>query len=307
MRRAWTGLALVVLVASGCAGAPGETGTSGATSPPAAHASPVPAALGLDGTPDADGDLLSDAQEAELGTSPHARDTDRDGISDPDELVLSLTDPTLRSTDGQVPDGRSDLDGDGLGFLTGRALGTDPLERDTDADGLDDGVEIGAGTDPLVADSDGDGLDDGLEERFGRDPLVAEPDGPVELAVLEGDVTVVASGEAAALADLRATRGSDMRWDGSPVVLAESIDFRELDGVDSLRFEVDLASVGADPAAVGILALDGEGTIVALLEQAEPSASTAAAMLTFTYDVPPGLEYPTFAVIDVPAWRALFD
>jgi serine/threonine protein kinase len=77
---------------------------------------------------DSDGDGLSNAQEAELGTDPNNPDTDGDGLSDYDEVNV---------------------------------WGTNPLNRDTDGDGLSDGEEVNdIGTDPNNPDTDGDGLND---------------------------------------------------------------------------------------------------------------------------------------------------
>ena len=144
---------------------------------------------------DSDGDGLSDAQEATLGTDPANPDTDEDGLLDGAE-VTAATDPTLSDTDGDgfgdnaevangtdpndsasVPPGEpavdtdgdlltdaqeaerhqpelADSDGDGLtdfaevGFEPGSATGTDPRLRDTDSDGVGDGEEVANGTDP---------------------------------------------------------------------------------------------------------------------------------------------------------------
>lgn len=68
---------------------------------------------------DSDGDGLSDAREAELGTDPSNPDSDGDGINDGDEV----------------------------------ALGTDPNNADTDGDGASDAEEVAAGSDPNDASS----------------------------------------------------------------------------------------------------------------------------------------------------------
>lgn len=79
---------------------------------------------------DNDGDGLSNAREAELGTDPNNPDSDNDGLSDGQELVNQCN----------------------------------PLDRDTDKDTLFDGAEVGTGDTVLsycdVADSDGDGIRD---------------------------------------------------------------------------------------------------------------------------------------------------
>ncbi len=95
---------------------------------------------------DTDGDLLTDAEEADLGTDPTNPDTDGDELSDFAEV----------------------------GFEPGSSTGTDPLAFDTDGDGLGDGAELrqdGWGTDPTKIDTDGDGYNDG-DELFvhGTDP-----------------------------------------------------------------------------------------------------------------------------------------
>lgn len=70
---------------------------------------------------DTDGDLLTDAQEEDIGTNAATPDTDGDGLTDFAEV----------------------------GFEPGSATGTDPLAFDTDGDGIGDGDEIATGTDPL--------------------------------------------------------------------------------------------------------------------------------------------------------------
>ena len=158
---------------------------------------------------DADGDGLSDAEEAKLGTDPKDADSDDDGV-----------------LDGEEPDPGGDADADGLlnaldpdsdndGILDGTELGrdcsdpstamepqhciadadpttsTDMLDSDSDSSGIADGSEdpnlngqVDEGeTDPNdpsddqgVVDSDGDGLGDALEEAIGSDPNDADSD-----------------------------------------------------------------------------------------------------------------------------------
>ena len=86
---------------------------------------------------DSDGDGLSDAQEAALGTDPDNPDSDFDWINDGDEV---------------------------------NEHGTDPLNPDTDGDGLSDGDETANVTDPSNSDSDGDGVGDGIEVTYGSNP-----------------------------------------------------------------------------------------------------------------------------------------
>jgi outer membrane protein OmpA-like peptidoglycan-associated protein len=94
-----------------------------------AHVPPKYTASG--GAVDTDGDGLTDAEEAELGTDPRNPDTDGDGLTDYEEV---------------------------------RVYGTDPLNPDTDYDGLTDGEEVhNYKTNPLLRDTDGGGVADGHE------------------------------------------------------------------------------------------------------------------------------------------------
>ena len=156
-----------------------------------------------DNAADPDGDGLSNAQEAILGTDPGVADTDGDGLSDGAETggdgIVQLGDTNPLDADSD-DDGLSDgAEVFGLDGLPGSGDETDPIQPDTDLDGLSDGLEVGlttgqlpgassgagipyAGTDgtfigdqdpstttsPTDADSDNDGLADGFEDANGN-------------------------------------------------------------------------------------------------------------------------------------------
>ncbi len=104
------------------------------------------------GCTDADGDGLSDAAEAALGTDPGDDDTDDDGLLDGNEVT--------RGTDPQS----TDTDGDGVQDGTELGLGA-PQGNDTDTSVfIADGDSGDTKTDPLQVDSDGGGAQDGAED-----------------------------------------------------------------------------------------------------------------------------------------------
>ena len=100
-----------------------ERDTGGATWEVVYDASTAQAAWGggpdvdtIHAVSDADGDGLSDDDEAVQGTDPFDPDSDGDGLLDGDEV---------------------------------NTYGTDPLDPDSDSDGFNDGAEVAAGSDPL--------------------------------------------------------------------------------------------------------------------------------------------------------------
>ncbi len=128
------------------------------------------------GDNDADNDGMEDDEELRLGTDPYSQDSDKDGVSDYDELKVYGTNPRLIDTD---EDGISDSDEvfvyntnpnskdsdeDGLfDFEEVTLYKTNPKRADTDLDGIRDPEEIGLGLNALHADSDNDGIADGLD------------------------------------------------------------------------------------------------------------------------------------------------
>jgi hypothetical protein len=98
--------------------------------------------LSASGAPaDSDGDGLTDAVEAAIGTNPDEPDTDGDGINDYDEV---------------------NQDGIPGSYTSGADL--NPWASDTDGDGVSDYVELHAGSNPLDSgdvpvwgDTNGDG------------------------------------------------------------------------------------------------------------------------------------------------------
>ena len=91
------------------------------------------------GDGDADGDGLSDFEEAQIYTSPTSVDTDHDGLTDLEESSLGvLSDPAIADTDG---DGLND-------FEELRIYETNPSKADSDFDGFTDAFEISLASDP---------------------------------------------------------------------------------------------------------------------------------------------------------------
>ncbi|MCP3138989.1 VWA domain-containing protein [Pyxidicoccus xibeiensis] len=106
---------------------------------------------------DTDGDGLSDAREAEVGTDPNRVDTDGDGFSDGVEVYFRDRGVDFNPTQIALPDGG------------GLDKGCPPALRaeDADCDRLLDCDEQFVGTNANLADSDRDGVPDGMEWRGG--------------------------------------------------------------------------------------------------------------------------------------------
>ena len=151
---------------------PTPTPTSTPTPTPTSTPTPTPTPP-EDLAVDTDGDLITDAYEAIIGTDPTLADTDGDGLNDFDEVFFWGFDPLSIDSDANgISDYDEDVDQDGLSIRQEEQLGTNNRNSDTDEDGLSDGEEVNRyGTDPLVADSDSDGISDGDEIALSLDPL----------------------------------------------------------------------------------------------------------------------------------------
>lgn len=110
----------------------------------------------------------SDCEEV----SAEEEDSDSDEVADSVDICEGYDDTDDYDSDG-TPDGCDDSDRDGLtDYEELNVYGTDPLDSDSDDDGLSDGDEVYTyGTDPNDADTDGDGYDDGTEVSAGSNPL----------------------------------------------------------------------------------------------------------------------------------------
>jgi len=119
---------------------------------------------------DTDRDGLSDSDEVnKFKTSPRYSDSDDDGLSDGDEIITHKTDPLKSDTDGGGTKDGSEVSID----LTNPLIASDDLDVDPDGDGLNNRAEKYYGTDPNKADTDGDGLND----KWDLDPLNPDADG----------------------------------------------------------------------------------------------------------------------------------
>lgn len=136
-------------------------------------------------TTDTDGDEVYDWIEEYFGTDSDKDDTDADGLTDFDEIYVTLTDSVKFDSIGEgSSDAEYDFDEDGLKNFEEVIQGSDPHKADTDADTLNDADEILHGTDPADSDTDKDGMPDGIEIPYGMNPL--EPD-TLNDGILDGD------------------------------------------------------------------------------------------------------------------------
>jgi hypothetical protein len=110
---------------------------------------------------DSDNDGISDDNELLLGTNPNLADSDTDGLSDYFEVNNFGTNPL-----------DTDTDDDNFDDYLERVIGSDPLNPDSDGDGILDGDEINIhSTSPMLSDTDNDGYTDLEEITAGSSPI----------------------------------------------------------------------------------------------------------------------------------------
>ena len=127
---------------------------------------------------DTDGDGLSDYLEAYIGTDKDNTDTDSDKLKDGEEYYFTATNPLkYDSLVSGISDYYADTDKDGLSNYEELNIGTNPNDKDTDLDGLNDGEEVNEiKSNPTLEDTDGDTLNDGDDVALGFSPLLSDTD-----------------------------------------------------------------------------------------------------------------------------------
>jgi outer membrane protein OmpA-like peptidoglycan-associated protein len=115
---------------------------------------------------DRDGDGLSDTAELELGTDPDDPDTDKDGLTDGEEVLTYRTQPLNPDTDWDMLKDGAEV----------KQYDTDPLDPDTDDGGVRDGHEvIEDGTDPRAGHGGDDLILFELRIEFDYDKDIIKP------------------------------------------------------------------------------------------------------------------------------------
>lgn len=132
-------------------------------------------------TNDSDDDGFTNYEEIVIhGTNPALPDTDGDNVKDPmDAFPLNPAETLDTDRDGTGDNADTDDDGDGYSDDDEVNIhGTNPKRADSDGDGLSDPAEIQTHlTNPNIADTDNDGLSDGAEvNTHGTNPKDGDSD-----------------------------------------------------------------------------------------------------------------------------------
>jgi len=133
---------------------------------------------------DGDGDGLSDAAEAALGTDPDDADSDDDGTLDGEERNPGL------DTDGDGLRNGRDPDSDDDGLLDGLEEGTDCTAIGTEMPPCQVDADPDSTTSPLLADTDAGGIRDGAEDANQNGAVDAgetDPANPLDDRPCDGD------------------------------------------------------------------------------------------------------------------------
>ena len=112
---------------------------------------------------DDDNDNLSTSYEIRIGTNPLEPDSDKDGLTDNEEVTAPGS-VSLQDTDGDkiINPIDADDDNDTIPTAIELAIGTNHLKADSDDDGISDAIEVGKNFNSAL-DSDGDGVIDALD------------------------------------------------------------------------------------------------------------------------------------------------
>ncbi|MGN0316488.1 MAG: VWA domain-containing protein [Lachnospira sp.] len=137
---------------------------------------------------DSDDDGIPDGIEEIYGTNVFEKDSDGDGLTDYEEVMVVGLNPLKKDTNGNgIDDFNDDIDKDGLSNGYEVAIGTNASYNDTDMDGVTDYDEVTSyKTDPTKKDTDGDNAGDGWELANNTNPLVK--DSGFSISSTTGDV-----------------------------------------------------------------------------------------------------------------------
>ena len=198
----------------------------------------------LDGILDRDDDGLINIAEFLNGTNLDNPDSDNDGLTDGEEVLIHLTSPLSFDTDGDLLDDAFEIEF-GLNALT-----TNTPDQDTDNDGVSDFDERVFGSNPTVADTDADGTGDLDEINSGFDPAGGENPDNEERKIVDVEFAVGdPSGSNSERWEL-IIKGTDSEIDEREILFTSSV-FGEVDTrpfalVEGASYELTIRHVATD-------------------------------------------------------------